>query len=89
MECAPHGVRKPRLRLSSRKLCFPAAKLQPPRTWKRPVPGVNREVVVAPCRVFYKVEKNDVYILYVMRSEGLLRTFLLQRRDDHKQGFTD
>lgn len=62
-----------------------------PKSGKRPAELARtqyREVVVAPCRVFYKVEKDDVYILYVMRSERLLRTYLLQRRDDDKQGFT-
>ena len=39
-----------------------------------------REVVVPPCRVFYRVEGGTVFILYVMRSERLLRTHLLERR---------
>lgn len=43
-----------------------------------------REVVVAPCRIFYRVEKNSVYILYVMRSEKLLRTYLLDQRNKEK-----
>ncbi len=38
-----------------------------------------REVVVPPCRVFYREEGGSVYILYVMRSERLLRTHLLER----------
>ena len=39
-----------------------------------------REIIVGPCRVFYRVEKNKVYILYVMRSERELRKFLLEDR---------
>lgn len=39
-----------------------------------------REVVVPPCRVFYRVEGGTVFILYVMRSERLLRTHLPERR---------
>jgi len=39
-----------------------------------------REIVVGPCRVFYRVEKNKVFILYVMRSERELRLFLLEDR---------
>jgi len=39
------------------------------------------EVVVPPCRIFYRVENNAVFILYVMRSERLLRAFLLEERD--------
>lgn len=55
-----------------------------PNSGKRPAELARtpyREVVVAPCRIFYRVEKNTVYILYVMRSEKLLRTFLLKNRD--------
>ena len=36
-----------------------------------------REIIVGPCRVFYRVEKKSVYILYVMRGERELRKFLL------------
>ena len=43
-----------------------------------------REVVVDPCRVFYRVEAETVYILYVMRSERLLRHYLLDVRDSRK-----
>jgi len=39
-----------------------------------------REVVVDPCRVFYRIEKKKIYILYVMRSERKLRTYLLDER---------
>jgi len=39
-----------------------------------------RELIVGPCRVFYRVEKKQVYILYVMRSEKELRKFLLEDR---------
>ncbi len=42
-----------------------------------------REVIVPPCRVFYRTTENDVFILHVMRSERLLRTFLLEQRDDN------
>ncbi|WP_250654857.1 type II toxin-antitoxin system RelE/ParE family toxin [Alkalimarinus coralli] len=36
-----------------------------------------REVVVNPCRVFYKIDMDSVYILHVMRQERDLRKFLL------------
>jgi toxin ParE1/3/4 len=58
-----------------------------PNSGKRPAELSRtsyREVVVAPCRIFYRVEKDTVYILYVMRSERLLRTFLLEQRDREK-----
>lgn len=38
------------------------------------------ELIVNPCRIFYRVEKEKVYILYVMRSERMLRNFLLDDR---------
>ena len=48
---------------------------------KRPPELLNlnyREVNVNPCRIFYKVDGNTVYILHVMRQERDLRRFLLQ-----------
>ncbi len=58
-----------------------------PLSGKRPAELTRtqyREVVVAPCRIFYRVEKDDVYILHVMRSERLLRRYLLQGREQDK-----
>jgi len=40
-----------------------------------------REVVVPPCRVFYRIEDETVFILYVMRNERKLRKFILEARD--------
>ena len=39
-----------------------------------------REVIVGPCRIFYRIEKNKIYILYVMRGERLLRNYLIEER---------
>ncbi|MEZ9553540.1 type II toxin-antitoxin system RelE/ParE family toxin [Vibrio splendidus] len=39
-----------------------------------------REVVVNPCRIFYKQEADKVYILFVMRAERDLRRFLLSKQ---------
>ena len=39
-----------------------------------------REVVVNPCRVFYKQDGDKVYILFVMRAERDLRRFLLSKQ---------
>jgi len=56
-----------------------------PKSGKRP-PELKRthyrEIVVAPCRIFYRVEKNTVYILYIIRSERLLRSYLLHLREE-------
>jgi toxin ParE1/3/4 len=40
-----------------------------------------REIIIGPCRIFYRVEEDKVYILYVMRGERQLRKYLLQKRD--------
>ena len=58
-----------------------------PQSGKRPpelARSPYREVVVAPCRIFYRVEGDAVYILYVMRAERLLRSYLLGQRDREK-----
>jgi toxin ParE1/3/4 len=52
-----------------------------PESGKKPLELSNlnyREVNVNPCRIFYKVDSNKVYILHVMRQERDLRRFLLQ-----------
>lgn len=38
------------------------------------------EIIVNPCRIFYRVEGEKLYILYVMRSESKLRKYLLNAR---------
>lgn len=40
-----------------------------------------REVIVGPCRIFYRVEGVKVHILYVMRAERELRVYLLSDRE--------
>jgi toxin ParE1/3/4 len=41
-----------------------------------------REVIVGPCRIFYRVEGKNVFILYVMRGERELRQFILSDRNN-------
>ena len=36
-----------------------------------------REIIVNPCRIFYKIEGDKVFILHVMRQERDLRKFIL------------
>ena len=51
-----------------------------PESGKRPIELSNlnyRELVVNPCRIFYKIDSDKVYILHVMRQERDLRKFLL------------
>ena len=46
-----------------------------------------KEIIVDPCRVFYRIEKDKdkVYILYVMRSERKLRKYLLSERSEESR----
>ena len=37
-----------------------------------------REVIINPCRIFYKIDKEQIYILHVMRQERDLRKFILR-----------
>jgi len=32
-----------------------------------------RQLIIPPCRIFYRVEKDVVYVVHVMRGEQLLR----------------
>lgn len=41
-----------------------------------------REIVINPCRVFYKTDGKKVFILHVMRQEQDLRRFLLTNCSD-------
>ena len=38
------------------------------------------ELVINPCRIFYRIEKERIYILFVMRSERKLRNYILEER---------
>jgi toxin ParE1/3/4 len=56
---------------------FPSSGKRPPE-----MPRTSyREIVVTPCRVFYRLEGDDVFLLYVMRAERLLRRWLIEERD--------
>ena len=55
---------------------FPESGRKPPELKK----SRYLEIIVAPCRIFYRIEADKVYILYVMRSERKLRKYLLNAR---------
>jgi len=38
------------------------------------------EIIENPCRIFYRIEGDTVFIIYVMRSERRLRKYLLDAR---------
>ncbi|HKK57788.1 type II toxin-antitoxin system RelE/ParE family toxin [Marinobacter sp.] len=39
--------------------------------------SVYKEVVVPPCRIFYREDEKRVLVLYVMREERQLRAYML------------
>ena len=39
-----------------------------------------REVIVSPCRIFYKQNNEQAFILFVMREERDLRKFILSKQ---------
>ncbi len=41
-----------------------------------------RQIVEPPCRIFYRYDGKHVFVLYVMRSERLLRKHMLAMRDN-------
>lgn len=42
--------------------------------------SVYREIVVPPCRIFYREDEARALVLYVMREEQQLRAYMLGRR---------
>jgi len=42
--------------------------------------SVFREIIVPPCRIFYRVADNLVYIIHVIREEQLLHIEILKSR---------
>jgi len=42
--------------------------------------SIYRELLVSPCRIFYRMEDENIYIVHVMRVEHLLRIDLLSSR---------
>ena len=57
---------------------FPESGRKPPEFTK----SRYLEIIVKPCRVFYRIQDDRVYILYVMRSERKLRKYLLNAREN-------
>ncbi len=57
-----------------------------PRSGRKPpeLKGLRyRELVVGPCRIFYREDGKKIFVLYVMRSERTLRQFILSSRSDN------
>ena len=55
-----------------------------PNSGRKP-PELNgfqyEEVIVGPCRIFYRLINEKVFVLYVMRSERKLRNYILSERN--------
>ena len=55
-----------------------------PHSGKKPqeLTGTSyREMVVPPCRIFYRVDGKTVFIVHAMREEQQLDRFLLEERE--------
>ena len=57
---------------------FPESGRKPPEFKK----SIYLEIIVNPCRIFYRIEGDIIYIIYVMRSERKLRKYLLNARQN-------
>ena len=40
--------------------------------------SVYREILVPPCRIFYRQDEHRVLVIYVMREERQLRAYMLE-----------
>ncbi len=74
-EAAKHLVRKV-FSSTERLEQFPESGRKPPELSSQRY----REIIVGPCRIFYRHEESNIYILYVMRSEKQLIKYLLDER---------
>ena len=57
---------------------FPESGRKPPELGR----SRYREIIIGPCRIFYRSDGNNVYIIYVMRSERELRKYLIDDRTE-------
>ena len=55
----------------------PASGRKPPELGKTKY----TEVIVGPCRIFYRTSDGEIVILYIMRGERLLKNYILGERD--------
>ena len=57
--------------------------VQHPESGKRPVELAQlnyREIVVNPCRIFYKIEADTVFVLHVLRQEQQMKRYIFDER---------
>jgi len=60
---------------------FPGSGRKPPELKRTSY----REIIVGPCRIFYRANDNSIYVIYIMRGERLLRKYLLEERTKEAQ----
>lgn len=60
----------------------PKSGRNPPELPKNSIYG---EVIVGPCRVFYRGQKTRIIIIHVMRNERILRKFILEDRAENSR----
>lgn len=42
--------------------------------------SVYRELIVSPCRIFYRLDNKKIFIIHIMRSEQVLHLDILKTR---------
>ena len=42
--------------------------------------SIYRQLTLSPCRIFYRIENDNIYIIHVMRTEQLLHIDILKSR---------
>ena len=42
--------------------------------------SIYRQLALSPCRIFYRIENDTIYIIHVMRAEQLLHIDILKSR---------
>ena len=57
---------------------FPESGRRPPE-FKR---TQYREILVGPCRIFYRLQGTNILIMYVMRGERQLRNYILDEQSE-------
>ena len=76
-EAARTFVRKV-VRATERLVAFPKSGRVPPEIPDLPY----REIIVPPCRVFYRIDHQTVFVIHVMRGEQELSPEALDPRDE-------
>ena len=55
---------------------FPRSGSVPPEISHLPY----RQIVIPPCRIFYRIQKENIFIVYIMRTEQLFREDIFEKK---------